>query len=288
MEVISFHVGIISRGKGRSSVQMAAYCSRSKMLDKRTGRTYSYVERPDLVHHEVMLPDHAPDMFFDSEVLWNNVEEVEKNRNARVARVITIALPKELDTKTHIAMVRQYVQERFVQRGMCADVSIHNKDDGNPHAHIMLTTRPIDCAGRWMDKQHRNYLLNKNGERIFDPSKGRYKLGRSIKTHDWDDSDRVQEWRTGWAKTCNIQFRQHNIDKEVTCLSYAKQGVDREPTKHLGAKVKAMEDRGISTNRGNDNRRIIAERQRQDRQRFRQNIKQNRSRNIERDLEQER
>ena len=269
MEVISLYVGTVSRGEGRSSVQMAAYCSRSKMLDERTGRTHNYVERLDLVYHAVMLPDHAPDIFFDSEVLWNSVEEVERSRNARLARAIIIALPKEFDAKTHIAMVRQYVQEYFVKSGMCADISIHDKGDGNPHAHILLTTRPLDCAGRWMSKQHRNYLLDKNGERIFDPAKGRYKLGRSIKTHNWDDSERVQEWRAGWARACNAQFRQYGIDKEVTCLSYARQGIDREPTKHLGEKVRAMEERGVLTDRGNDNRRIIAERQRQDRQRFR-------------------
>lgn len=284
MEVISLHVGTVSRKEGRSSVQMAAYCSRSKMLDERTGRTYNYTGRSDLVYHEVMLPDHAPDIFFDSEVLWNSVEEVEKSRNARLARAIIVALPKELDAKKHIAMVRQYVQEYFVKSGMCADVSTHDKGDGNPHAHILLTTRPLDYAGRWMGKQHRNYLLDQNGERIFDPVKGRYKLGRSIKTYNWDDSDRVQEWRAGWAKACNAQFRQYGIDKEVTCLSYAKQGVDREPTKHLGAKARAMEDRGIPTNRGNDNRRIIAERQRQDRQHFRQRMEQNHTRSMERDL----
>jgi len=258
------------------------------MLDERTGRAYNYAERSDLVYHEVMLPDHAPDTFLNSEVLWNSVEKVEKSRNARLARVIIAALPKELDAKIHIAMIRRYAQEYFVQRGMCADVSIHDKGDGNPHAHILLTTRPLDCAGKWMGKQHRNYLLDENGEKIFDPIKGRYKLGRSIKTHDWDDSDRVQEWRTGWAKACNAQFQQHSIDRKVTCLSYAKQGVDREPTKHLGAKVKAMENRGILTSRGNDNRRIVAERQRQDRQRFRQRMEQNRTLNIERDFEWER
>jgi len=258
------------------------------MLDERTGETYNYTKRSDLVHHEVMLPAHAPDTFLNSEILWNSVEKVEKSRNARLARVIIVALPKELDAKIHIAMVRQYVRENFVQRGMCADVSIHNKDDGNPHAHILLTTRPLDSAGRWMEKQHRNYLLNGNGERIFDQTKGQYKLGRSIKTHDWDDLGRVQEWRAGWAEVCNFQFRQHGINKEVTCLSFAKQGIDREPTKHLGAKVRAMESRGIPTNRGNDNRRILAERQRQNRQRFRQRMEQDRIRSIERDLEWER
>lgn len=267
---------------------MAAYCSRSEMLDERTGEVYNYAKRADLVHHEVMLPNHAPDKFRNSEILWNNVEVIEKGRKARLARVITIALPKELSSEIHIAMIRRYVLEHFVQRGMCADVSIHDKGDGNPHAHILLTTRPLDNAGRWMAKQHRNYLLDENGERIFDPVKGQYKLGRSIKTYDWDDPDRVQEWRDGWAKACNVQFRQHSIDKEVTSLSYAKQGIDREPTKHLGAKVKAMESRGIRTNRGTDNRRITAERQRQERQRFRQRMNQKRIQSMEKDLEWER
>ena len=287
MEVISLHVGIISRRVGRSSVQMAAYCSRGKMHSDYTGEIYDYTKRSDLVHHRVMLPDHAPEIFRNSEVLWNSVEEVEKSRNARLARVIIAALPKELDTQVHIAMVQRYVQEYFVQRGMCADVSIHDKGDSNPHAHILLTTRPLDRDGGWMAKQHRNYLLDKNGERIFDPAKGRYKLGRSIKTYDWDELERVQEWRVGWAAACNVQFRQHGIDKEVTYLSYARQGIDREPTKHLGAKVRAVESRGILTDRGNDERRIIADRQRQNRQRFRQRMKQNRIRSMESDLEHE-
>ena len=266
-------------------MQMAAYCSRSKMLDECTGKTYNYAKRSDLVHHEVMLPDHAPDEFLNSEILWNSVEKVERKRNARLARAIIVALPKELDIKVHIDMVQRYVQEYFVQCGMCADVSIHDKGDGNPHAHILLTTRPLDCSGKWMAKQHRNYLLDENGERIFDPAKGRYKLGRSIKTHNWDDAERVQEWRAGWADACNVQFRQHGIDKEVTCLSYAKQGIDREPTRHLGAKVKAMESRGILTDRGSDNRRIIVERQRQKRQHFRQRMEKSRTLSTERDLE---
>lgn len=100
MEVISLHVGIISRREGRSSIQMAEYCSRSKMFNECTGKTYNYAKRADLVHHKVMLPDHAPDTFLNSEALWNDVEEVEKSRNARLARVIFVALPKELDNKT--------------------------------------------------------------------------------------------------------------------------------------------------------------------------------------------
>lgn len=265
---------------GEKKGKIAFYCS---VLGVSRQGFYQYLTNRDRPWKYQALADAMLEIV--AEDACNDIEKIEKSRNARLARAIIVALPKEIDAKNHIAMVRQYVQEYFVKSGMCADVSIHDKGDGNPHAHILLTTRPLDCAGRWMGKQHRNYLLDKNGERIFDPAKGRYKLGRSIKTHNWDDSDRVQEWRAGWAKACNAQFRQYGIDKEVTCLSYARQGIDREPTKHLGAKVRAMEERGVLTDRGNDNRRIIAERQRLDRQQFRQRMEQSRARNLERDFE---
>lgn len=256
-EVISYHVDIISRGNGRSAIQKAAYCSRSRIYSEYTGRVYDYTDRHDLVYHTIMLPDSAPDAFHDSEVLWNSVEQKEKAKNARLARDITIALPNEFVHKTHIKMVRQYVQKFFVQHGMCADVSIHDKGDGNPHAHILLTTRSLDRNGEWMGKQRRNYILDQNGNRVRDPVSRQYKLGRSIKTNNWDEPERIEEWRKGWAETCQIWFRQCGIPREITHVSYARQGIDREPTIHLGARVKALEQRGLHTDRGNKNREII-------------------------------
>lgn len=256
-EVISYHVEIISRGNGRSAVQMAAYCSRSRIYSDYTGKTYDYTDRQDLVYHSIMLPNTAPSAFHDSEVLWNSVEEKEKARNARLARAVTIALPKEFDHNSQVEMVRQYVQEYFVQHGMCADISIHDKGEGNPHSHILLTTRSLDCNGEWMCKQRRNYIFDENGNRVRDPVSHQYKLGKSIKTNNWDEPERIEEWRKGWAETCQIWFRQYGIPKEITHLSYARQGIDREPTIHLGARVKALESRGFLTDRGNKNRDII-------------------------------
>lgn len=257
MEVISLHVGIISRRKGRSSVQMAAYCSRGKLHDEYTGKTYDYTGRKDLIYHDVMVPDYAPDSFHDSATLWNDVERIEKARNSRLARILTIALPKELGHDAHINMVRQYAQEFFVHHGMCADISIHDKSDGNPHAHILLTTRSMTNNGKWTFKQRKNYLLDKNGDRIRDSVTHQFKLGRSIKANDWDSPERIEEWRKGWAETCQSWFKQYGIPKEVTYISYAKQGIDREPTIHLGAKVKALEARGLQTDRSKKNRSII-------------------------------
>lgn len=96
MEVISLHIDVISRSKGRSAIQMAAYCARDKLYSDYTGKSYDYTNRQDLVYHDIMLPDYAPDDFHNSEVLWNSVEKVEKSKNAQLARSVIIALPKEL------------------------------------------------------------------------------------------------------------------------------------------------------------------------------------------------
>ena len=285
MEVISLHVDTISRRKGRSAVQMAAYCARDKLYCDYIGKSYDFTDRHDLIYHEVMLPDFAPDTFHNSEILWNNVEKTEKARNARLARTVIISLPKELDHDSQIKMVRQYVQKFFVQHGMCADISIHDKGVGNPHVHILLTTRSLNHNGEWMSKQRRNYLLDKNGNRIHDPITRQYKLGKSIKTNDWDAPERIEEWRKGWAEICQSWFKQCGISKDITHKSYARQGIDREPTIHLGAKVKALADRGFSTDRSKKNHDIIARNREQDRLLLRQRIEKYRSREFEREYE---
>lgn len=281
MEVISLHIDIISRRTGRSAIQMAAYCSRDKLYSDYTGKSYDYTDRQDLVYHEIILPDYAPDTFRNSEVLWNSVEKIEKSKNARLARTVIIALPKELSNSSHIQMVRQYAQEFFVQQGMCADISIHDKGDGNPHAHILLTTRSLDRDGKWMCKQRKNYLLDKNGNRVRDSVTRQYKLGRSIKTTDWDEPERVEEWRKGWARVCQSWFERCGVSKEITHISYARQGLDREPTIHLGARVKALEDRGLLTDRSKKNRDIKMRNHERDRLIFREHMEKDRERGLE-------
>lgn len=281
MEVISLHIDIISRRTGRSAIQMAAYCSRDKLYSDYTGKSYDYTDRQDLVYHEIILPDYAPDTFRNSEVLWNSVEKIEKSKNARLARTVIIALPKELSNSSHIPMVRQYAQEFFVQQGMCADISIHDKGDGNPHAHILLTTRSLDRDGKWMCKQRKNYLLDKNGNRVRDSVTRQYKLGRNIKTNDWDEPERVEEWRKGWARVCQSWFERCGVSKEITHISYARQGLDREPTIHLGARVKALEDRGLLTDRSKKNRDIKMRNHERDRLIFREHMEKDRERGLE-------
>lgn len=113
-----------------------------------------------------MLPSHAPPDFQNRSVLWNSVEKIEKSNNSQLAREIELAIPKELPSEQQIKLVREYVKDNFVSAGMCADIAIHDKKDGNPHAHIMLTMRPLNENGEWGAKSKKEYITDKNGERI--------------------------------------------------------------------------------------------------------------------------
>ena len=133
-------IKIISRGKGKSAVAAAAYRSGESLTNEYDGITHDYTRKGGIVHTEILLPDNAPKEYADRSVLWNAVEKAERAKNAQLAREIEIALPHELTREQGISLVREYVKEQFVSAGMCADFAIHDKNDGNPHAHIMLTT----------------------------------------------------------------------------------------------------------------------------------------------------
>ena len=170
MAIFQFGIQVIGRSEGRSAVAAAAYRSASKIENEYTGTTEDYSKKKWVAYSEVMLPENAPKRFQDRAVLWNEVERTEKGRNARLAREIEVALPIELSMEENIRLVRDYVQNAFISEGMIADVNIHCppvtdadgvpvdghgkrvKDKGsmvfrNPHAHILLTVRPMDEKG---------------------------------------------------------------------------------------------------------------------------------------------
>jgi len=206
-----------------------------------------------------MLPENAPSEFYDRSVLWNSVEKVEKAKNSQLAREITVALPVELTSSQNIYLVREYVQKNFVDEGMIADLSIHNNRDGtNPHAHIMLTMRPLDENGEWGVKQRKQYILDDEGNKIYDPKKRQYKCGK-IETMAWNSRDKAEHWREAWASVVNEHLEQHNHPDRIDHKSFERQGkTDQIPTIHLGASAHQMEKKGIRTERGDINRKIAA------------------------------
>lgn len=257
MDVISLSIDNLSRIKGQSAIAFAAYIARYKLYDERKDLKYDFSHKRDLVHSEIMLPENAPEKFYNRESLWNSVEKVEKNKNAKIARVLRISLPKELDHDTQIKMTKKYIKENFVNRGMVADFAIHDKKDGNPHIHVLLTTRSIDEQGNWMQKTKMNYILDSDGNKIYDKATKRYKCGKVIYINNWDDRENAEIWRASWAKECNERFKELEIDRTVTHMSYRRQGIDKIPTIHLGARVHALEKKGKRTNRGDRNIAIL-------------------------------
>jgi ATP-dependent exoDNAse (exonuclease V) alpha subunit len=251
-----FHhsIKIISRGKGRSAVAAAAYRSGETLTNGYDGITHDYTRKGGIVHTEILLPENAPEGYKDRSVLWNAVEKIEKARNAQLAREIEIALPVELTMERNIELARAYVQENFVDAGMCADVCIHDKGDGNPHAHIMLTLRPIDERGQWAAKARKEYLLDENGERIILPS-GNFKT-RKISTVDWNEQSKAENWRAAWEQSANAALSAIGSAERIDHRSYQRQGIEQIPTVHLGVAASQMERKGIKTERGNRNRII--------------------------------
>ena len=137
---------------------------------------------------------------------------------------------------------------------MCADFAIHNKGDGNPHAHILLTMRAMDENGKFLPKSRKVYDLDENGERIRLPS-GRWKSHKE-NTVDWNDQKYAEIWRQGWSDTVNRYLEAAGRTERLDLRSYARQGIDKIPTVHMGAAVAYMEKKGIQTNIGNLNREI--------------------------------
>lgn len=261
-----YHLSIqnIGRSAGRSAVAAAAYRSATKLIDSERGLTCDYSRKSGVVYTEVMLCQIAPQEYADREKLWNAVEKIEKQKDARLAREINVALPHELDRETQIKIVRDYVQENFVKAGMCADIALHDKGDGNPHAHIMLTTRPIDENGKWGAKEKKVYALDSNGEKIpvIDENTGKQKLGaRNRKlwqrvvadTTGWNAKENVEKWRAAWAKECNRYLSQ---EQAIDHRSFQRQGIERVPTIHEGTAAREIEKRTGESHKVKKNREI--------------------------------
>ena len=164
MAIYHLEAKVVSRGAGRSAVAASAYLSCSRLYNDYDGIQHDYTKKQGLVWQEVFLPEYAPQEWQDREKLWNAVEEVETAKDSRLAREFVVALPIELSREEQIELLQEFIQEQFLSDGMCADAAIHDTDGHNPHAHILLTVRPLDKQGKWQYKTEKEYLCMKNGE----------------------------------------------------------------------------------------------------------------------------
>ena len=164
MAIYHLEAKVVSRGAGRSAVAASAYLSSSRLYNDYDGIQHDYTKKQGLVWQKIFLPECAPQEWQDREKLWNAVEEVETAKDSRLAREFVVALPIELSREQQIELLQDFIREQFVSDGMCADAAIHDTDGHNPHAHILLTVRPLDERGKWQYKTEKEYLCMRNGE----------------------------------------------------------------------------------------------------------------------------
>lgn len=254
-----FHVTQIKRSAGQSAIASAAYRSGEKLHSEYYGEDSDYTRKGGVICSEILLPPHAPSSYSDRETLWNAVEKVERGKKAQLAYSFDIALQNEFSIQENIDLARQFLLEQFVIRGMIVDFAVHqpDKEDGgisNPHFHVMCPIRPLDENGKWGNKQQREYLLDENGERIRDEA-GNY-VFNAVPTTDWGSPETLEYWREAWADLCNQKFAEKELSVRIDHRSYERQGVEQLPTVHEGVTVRAMEAKGIRTDKGELNRWI--------------------------------
>ena len=214
MAIYHCSVTRISRGQGRSAIGAAAYRSAEKLENEREGITHDYTRKENVIHTEILAPEKAPEWATDRGRLWNEVERAEIRKDANTARELNIALPVELNREQQIECIRDYANENFVSRDMVADIAIHDKADGNPHAHIMITTREIDENG-----------FSKK------------------KIAGLDKSENVEKWRESWAEVANRHLERAGHEVRIDHRSYEAQGIDLVPTIHEGAIARKIDGR---------------------------------------------
>ena len=239
----------------------AAYRAGEKLHSEYYGEDSDYTNKGGVIYSEIFLPPHAPREYTDRETLWNAVEKAEKGKKAQLAYSFDISFQNEFTQEENIALARQFLTEHFVSRGMVVDFAVHEpeKEEGginNPHFHFMCPIRPIEQNGKWGLKQKREYVLDEKGNRISD-GKGDY-VFNAVPTTDWGSADTLEFWREQWAVMCNAKFEEKGLDVRIDHRSYERQGIELLPTVHEGPTVRAMEKKGIKTEKGEFNRWIRA------------------------------
>ena len=235
----------------------AAYRAGEKLHSEYYGEDSDYTRKGGVICSEILLQPHAPPEYADRETLWNAVEKAERGKRAQLAYSFDIALQNEFSMQENIALAKQFLLQNFVSRGMVVDFAVHqpNREAGgisNPHFHIMCPIRPIEPDGRWGNKQRREYVLDEHGERVLDEA-GNY-VFNAVSSTDWGKPETLEAWRQAWADLRNQKFAEKNLDCRIDHRSYARQGIEQIPTVHEGQSVRAMEAKGIRTDKGDFNR----------------------------------
>ncbi len=218
MAIYSFRVSIVKRANGSNAVASAAYRAAESLANETTGQTHDYSRKGGVLHAEILTPENAPDWTLDREKLWNKVEAKETRANAQTARELTMALPHEINDEQRLDLVRGFLNEECVSKGMVADFVLHlpdgEGDERNHHAHAMLTMREIDPDGF------------------------------TRKAREWNSRTQLEHWRIAWQDHVNKALERAGRPERVDHRTLEDQGLKQEPTLHEGPEVTAMTREG--------------------------------------------
>lgn len=240
MAIYHFHAEVVSRKSGKSVVAKAAYCAGESLHDERLGQTFDFTDKAGVEYSEILAPPEAPPWVHDRETLWNRVEAIERRKDSQLAREVRIAMPVELTRDQQITLLREFVRDTFVSRGMVADAALHLDNPANPHAHILLSTRRITPEGF------------------------------GAKRRDWNERTELMQWRQEWEEIHNQHLALAGFDIRIDHRSLETQGLDLVPGQKIGISAerqrqpalprslaeRVAEQRAIASENG---RRIIAD-----------------------------
>ena len=304
MAIFHMAIKIVGRSKGKSIIAASAYLNGDVMKDYEIGRTSYYTSKSEVVYTNLMMCEHAPPEWsdvpdenirqfkqstrykrsddkdrdlekflitFQKQRLWNEVLKIESESNAQLGRSFEFSLPVEWGRQEQITITKDYIQKQFVDKGMCADWSIHDKGDGNPHVHLLLTMRPFGVDGTWGKKEVKDWAfeLDREGQRVINPShpnwwqdkkdsnrcgiripivdeEGMQKVGARnrkqwkrvlVDSTGWNNPHNCEFWRSEWAKSCNLHLSK---EKWMDHRSFARQGKIEIPTIHEGTSARMI------------------------------------------------
>src|SRR5574344_470832 len=310
MAIFHFTVKIVGRSKGKSVISASAYLNGDVMKNEETGRISYYTSKKEVVYTSLMMCENAPPEWlhvpeeyikrfqqsirykraddkeaalekfkitFQKQRLWNEVLKIEKSADAQLGRSFEFSLPKEWSRQEQIDYTTEYIQKTFVDKGMCADWSIHDKGDGNPHVHLLVTMRPFNPDHSWGNKEVKDwdFVRDTDGNIVVDEShpdwwqdkknpdrhgiripvldeNGVQKVGARNRKQwkrvltdatGWNNPKNCELWRSEWAKMCN---RHLSIDNQIDHRSYERQGKLKVTTIHEGADARKIEEKYLT------------------------------------------
>ena len=204
MAIYHLSAKIVSRKEGRSVVAAAAYRAGAELYDHHIGQTFDYTRKAGVAHTEILAPAESPSWIHDRESLWNTVEDVERRKDAQLAREIEIGLPVELTKQRQVELTRDFAQRTFVSKGMVADIALHRDNRENPHAHLLLTFRDLTPQGF------------------------------GAKRRDWNAREELMKWREQWAEVTNEHLLRAGLEIRIDHRTLEAQGIDLLPGRKLG------------------------------------------------------